>query len=206
MSSSRFQRRRGRPVKRIVALVLAVLLVLWAGGLVWFSSILPNPGEEAKTDTDAIVVLTGGSDRLAEGLRLLAIGRAKKLFVSGVYHGVDVAELLRVARRSPGDVECCIVLGYAAGNTAGNARETAEWMMSEGYRSLRLVTASYHMPRSLVEFHAAMPGSSIAVHPVFPEQFKQTRWWLWPGSAALIASEYNKYLMAVVRFTLFGSR
>lgn len=203
MSNSRPRRRRRRSGAWILALAFAAALLPWTGGLVWFASILPKPGGDAAAGgTDAVVVLTGGPRRLAEGLRLLAAGRAGKLFVSGVHRGVDVAELLRVAQRAPEDVACCIALGYAAGNTAGNAEETAAWMAGEGFRSLRLVTASYHMPRSLLEFRAAMPDTRIVVHPVFPERFKQARWWMRPGSAALIAGEYTKYVAALARLLL----
>src|SRR3546814_8190635 len=86
--------------------------------------------------TDAIIVLTGGSERLPTGLDLLSRDRADKLFVSGVYAGVEVAELLRLSRQSPQELACCIVLGYAANDTRGNAVETAEWMRAEGYKSL----------------------------------------------------------------------
>jgi uncharacterized SAM-binding protein YcdF (DUF218 family) len=146
--------------------------------------------------------LTGGSLRLEQGLALLADRRAKKLFVSGVHRGVDVRELLRLSRQAPEELDCCIALGYEADDTAGNAVETAVWIDSEGYRSLRLVTAGYHMPRSLLEFRAAMPGVEIVPHPVFPGQVKIEAWWRWPGTAALIASEYNKFLIAVAGHAL----
>ena len=32
------------------------------------------------------------------------------------------------------------------------------WARQEGVRSIRLVTGAYHMPRRLMEFHAAAPG------------------------------------------------
>jgi uncharacterized SAM-binding protein YcdF (DUF218 family) len=189
-----------------IVLAFIVLAAGWFAGFVWFTRVLPEPGREAPGRSDAIVVLTGGSDRLSAGLRLLADARGKKLFVSGVYRGVDVAALLRIAQQSPGDVECCVVLGYAADNTSGNARETADWMAREGYTSLRLVTASYHMPRSVLEFRRAMPGVTITPHPVFPERFRQAQWWRYPGTAAIMASEYTKYLLARVRLALpFGS-
>lgn len=193
---------RHRRKVHAAATAVALAAAAWIAGFVWFSRALPVPGPEPAGRSDAIVVLTGGSDRLAAGLKLLADGRAMKLFVSGVYRGVDVAALLRIARQSPADVECCIVLGYAADNTSGNARETAEWMAREGYTSLRLVTASYHMPRSVLEFRRAMPGVTILRHPVFPERFRQAQWWRWPGTAAIIASEYNKYLLARARLAL----
>ncbi len=199
-------RRRGaragvRGVHIIVAGIV-VVAVLWVAGLIWFASLIPGPGAPSPKKSDAIVVLTGGSDRMAEGLRLLDGGLAKKLFVSGVYHRVEVKELLRVAKMNPGELECCIELGYTADNTAGNARETVQWMAKEQFASLRLVTASYHMPRSLLEFRGAMPDIEIIVHPVFPERFKHDEWWVWPGSTYLIVSEFGKYLMALVRIEL----
>ena len=192
-------RSRTRNWLRAGVSVVVVAAALWLGGLIWFVAQVPRGDRPAEDRTDAIVVLTGGSERLETGLRLLANGYAGKLFVSGVARGVDVAALLRVARRGPDDLGCCIVVGYAADNTAGNARETATWMRREGYSSLRLVTASYHMPRSMAEFARVMPDVHIVPHPVFPPQFKRENWWLWPGSAYLLASEFSKYLLARVR-------
>ena len=84
-------------------------------------------------------------------------------------------------------------------NTAGNAIETTVWMKKHEYRSLRLVTAAYHMPRSLLEFGHAMPGVTLIPHPVFPEKVKQDYWWGWPGTASLMVGEYDKYLLAWLR-------
>jgi len=175
---------------------VVLALGLWIGGLFWFAGQIPIPGPVSTQRTDAIVVLTGGSERLDTGLHLLAEGYAVKVFVSGVARGVDLATLLRVARRGPENLACCIAIGYRADNTAGNAQETAEWMRSQGYSSLRLVTANYHMPRSLLEFRRAMAEIVIVPHPVFPPQFKHNRWWRWPGTTTLLISEYNKYLIA----------
>jgi uncharacterized SAM-binding protein YcdF (DUF218 family) len=195
--------RRLRLLLEQAAAALLALAVLWLGGLLWFAHSIPDEVSDPGRETDAIVVLTGGSLRVESGLQLLASGMAKKLFVSGVGAGVDVGELLRVAGQSPDRIACCIVLGHAADNTYGNAVETAAWMKREGFHSLRLVTASYHMPRSLLEFARAMPEIEIIVHPVFPESVKQERWWAWPGTASLIVGEYSKYLLAVARPFLF---
>jgi uncharacterized SAM-binding protein YcdF (DUF218 family) len=77
--------------------------------------------------------------------------------------------------------------------------ETHEWMARQGYTSLRLVTASYHMQRSLLEFHRAMPAARIVPHPVFPDGFMRDAWWRWPGTLSLIVTEYHKYLAALAR-------
>lgn len=182
---------------------LAVLAL--AAGFLWFVAHLPETVAQPDRRTDAIVVLTGGSGRVGRGLELLARGRAEKLFVSGVYKGVDVAELLRVSRQDPEHLACCVALGYEAGTTEGNAIETARWMRAQGYRSLRLVTAAYHMPRSLLEFRRRMPEIEIVPHPVFPDHVKQDDWWRWPGSAHLLIGEYGKYLVARSRALVAGT-
>jgi len=182
-----------------VALALAGCVALYFSGLAWFAQTIPRAVADEAQATDAIVVLTGGPLRLREGLRLLAEGRGRKLLVSGVYRGVDVQELLRVARQEPESVECCVELGYAADSTLGNALETAAWMEREKFASLRLVTANYHMRRSLLEFRRAMPGTAIVAHPVFPDTFRIDAWWRWPGTYALVQAEYHKYLVALVR-------
>ncbi len=203
---SRFGARRPRRARwvRTAVIVLPILLAAWGAGLVWFAHKI-RPVAEPGGRTDAVVVLTGGAGRLDAGLKLLADGRASKLFVSGVYHGVDVAALLRLSRTAPENIECCVVLGYAADSTIGNAHETAAWMKKEGYHSLRLVTASYHMPRSLLEFRRAMPDIEILPYPVYPVRFKQNQWWLWPGTAALLVTEYNKYLLSRARGVFLSS-
>ncbi len=189
------------PVARI-ALALLLLVLVWTAGLIWFAADMSNMPVQDDTPVDAIVVLTGGSERLEAGLDLLTRQKGKKLFVSGVYRGVEVSALLKLSRQSPEAVECCIKLGYTADNTQGNAAETAAWMKAEGLDSLRLVTANYHMRRSLAEFRAALPGRLILPHPVAPLRVKAEEWWRWPGTMSLIAYEYTKYLVAQTRLFL----
>lgn len=199
--STRSGRSRRRGTRRIVAVPL-VLLTLWTAGLVWYAEDIPRAVDDAATRTDAVVVLTGGSGRLDVGFQLLNDGHANKLFISGVAREVNVDELIRLYGQDRSDIRCCVVLGHAAGDTAGNARETAQWMGEEGFSSLRLVTASYHMRRSLLEFRRAMPHVTMIPHPVFPEGFRAGDWWRWPGTLNLLISEYSKFLAAVVSQTL----
>jgi uncharacterized SAM-binding protein YcdF (DUF218 family) len=195
-----------RRVLRIAAL-FALLFAIWLYGLFDFVAALPDHVQEPDRHTDAIVVPTGGSERLAEGVRLLIRGLAGKLFISGVNAQTRLADLIAglppdIERPSLALVDCCIVLGHAADSTLGNAAETAAWMRAEGFHSLRLVTADYHMPRSLLEFHHAMPDVEIAVHPVFPDQLHRENWWRSPGTAGLLIDEYDKYLVARLRLAI----
>jgi uncharacterized SAM-binding protein YcdF (DUF218 family) len=204
MNGPRFARKK-RPLLRIAVAVLApavVVFAVWLFGLVRFADGLPREVADPDRRTDAIVVLTGGSERLSEGFDLLARNMADKLYVSGVYRGVEVEELLRLSQRAPGDLECCVELGHSADDTAGNAAETADWVAANGYHSLRLVTGNYHMPRSLLEFRYLMPDIEIVPNPVFPKNVRHRHWWTWPGTARLIIGEYNKYLVARLRHLL----
>jgi len=182
--------RRGRGFLRFLGLLIAAGAGVWLVAFYQFASALPQSPDQPDETTEAIVVLTGGSERLAEGLSLLGEGRAGKVFVSGVYRGVDVAELLSATQSNGGSVSHRIALGHDADDTRGNARETAAWMADEGFQRLRLVTAAYHMPRSLFEFHQAMPEAEIIAHSVFPTNVRLDAWWRYPGTFALLAGEF----------------
>ena len=182
--------------------IIGATIILWIGGLFAFLQNIPKTVDDTLYQTDAIIVLTGGSLRLAKGLELLRNSKAKKLFVSGVHRGVDVQKLLKISRQSPAKTKCCIALGHKADNTQGNAEETAAWMKDQGYSSMRLVTAAYHMPRSVLEFRYTLPKTRIILHPVFPERVKLNRWWFWPGTTGVVLGEYSKYLIAKARHFL----
>ncbi len=185
-------------VRYFFAGLVLIGLLAWGGGLLWFASTLPEGVEDATTRTDAIVVLTGGSERIETGLQLLAGGLGAHLFISGVGEKVSVTELVARGQPLESDELDNIVIGTLASDTPGNAAETAEWANAENVRSMRLVTASYHMRRALLEFHAAMPHVTIIPHAVFPVSVKSD-WWRWPGTASLIAREYTKFVVTWTR-------
>jgi uncharacterized SAM-binding protein YcdF (DUF218 family) len=186
-----------RGALRRVTVVAAGCGVVWLAGLLWFAN--PPAADSRAAPTDAIVVLTGGSLRLESGFELLREGKGRMLFVSGVNQGVALSDVLRVSGNAPDWALCCVMLGHEAEDTLGNAQETAHWIRSHSLRSLRLVTAWYHMRRSRLEFSRVMPEIEIVAHPVFPDQVKQQHWWAWRGTATLLISEYVKYLAAISR-------
>jgi uncharacterized SAM-binding protein YcdF (DUF218 family) len=199
------QRRRGWG-SRLIHLLLGVV-TLWLIGLLAFIAVIPGPTAKLDTEskTDAIIVLTGGGDRLAEGFRLLDRGLAKRLLVSGVATGVTLPQLLdrlgdeQPAMPSAEELACCVTLGYDAVSTVGNADESAEWLRSNGATSVRLVTANYHMLRSLLEFRRKVPGLTVVPHPVFPGEVRDPHWFVKPRTLLLLINEYHKYLVALGR-------
>lgn len=170
-------------------------------GLSGFVSAIPTEVEDPDSMTDAIVALTGGSLRLTAGFHLFAEHRAPLLFISGVNPEVELAALPGISGIDKQALGCCVTLGHAAGDTIGNAEETADWVSAHQIHSIRLVTAAYHMPRSLFEFQRAMPSVTIVPHPVFPVGFARDRWWSSTG-VSLVLGEYTKYLGARLRHAI----
>nr|WP_253201136.1 YdcF family protein [Sphingomonas quercus] len=166
--------------------MLSILLLGWVAGFVLFVVTLQQPPD--KLNTDAIVVLTGGSGRIERGLALLSAGRARRMLISGVDRTVRTHEL---AMRYPGHATsfaCCVDLGREAVDTRSNAEETAAWMMARHYRSVRLVTTDWHMPRGRFELAHALHQAGAVVE-IVPEPVRSE-----PGLSALVR-EYNKYLL-----------
>lgn len=190
------ERRRRRFLGRTLSLALGLLFLLVVGFL-WFAATLPDTVEAPDRHTQAIVVLTGGGERVAEGLRLLAEGKGDYLLITGVYREVTLPDILALEPNLPPEVAERIELGYAADDTHGNAVEAATFMARRELSSLRLVTAAYHMPRSLLEFHRTLPNVEIVAHPVFPEGLER-QWWKNESTASLLVGEYLKYLLAVI--------
>lgn len=183
---------------RSIAIAGTLALLLWIIGLIQFAQHLPKMTPDESIKTDAIVVLTGGSKRISTGVSLLATGVADKLLISGVGAPIRVEDLFSEHRINADVLSAKVTLGSEAEDTPGNAIETAKWAMRENVNSIRLVTASYHMPRSLRELGRAMPNIQIIPHPVFPDQVKP-EWWKYPGTATLIAGEYSKYIFTGIR-------
>ena len=188
---------------RRIAHALLLVLVVWLAGFLAFAAAIPATVRDPDRPVDAIVVLTGGDSRLAEGFALLDQGLAKKMLISGVSNSVDMPTLLQTldgsAQPNQAGVDCCVTLGYDAHSTEGNARESLRWLGENKFTTIRLVTANYHMNRSLLEFHRVMPEIAIIPNPVFPRQMQDPYWFARPGTVFLLFNEYHKYLAAAAR-------
>lgn len=186
---------------RTLLSLIAFTALLWTAGLVAFINSIPTRSLEPNAKTDAIVVLTGGEGRVEYGFQLMEQGHARTLFISGVGKGVTRDDLLssyasKLLKHSIGDG---LVLDHAANDTHANAMETARFMKERGYRSMRLVTAGYHMKRSLYECRQLMPEVHIVADPVSPLAFRRDNWWRDDTTRHLVLSEYHKYGLVWLR-------
>ncbi|MEO8927336.1 MAG: YdcF family protein [Caulobacteraceae bacterium] len=185
---------------------LLVVAAIWLAGLFEFADRTARltPAEEPPA-ADGIVALTGGSDlRLEAASRLLENGKGRRLLVSGVNRRATRQDILAVIGAAKPVFDCCVDLGFTAADTVGNARETAEWARSLGYRRLILVTADYHMPRAMLELRAALPEAQITPYPVATPALDARHWQASGEAARRMVLEYSKYLAILGRETVLG--
>lgn len=164
---------------RVVALVALAYLL----GFAVFMVTLPQP--LAGVRTDAIVVPTGGRERIPRGLALLKERAARRMLISGAAPDVRPRELAAQYGERPALFACCIDIGYEAVDTRSNAEETAAWVRRNRFTSVRLVTSDWHLPRARMELQAALDPGVTLVDDGVPTD---------PGFGMLVA-EYNKYLV-----------
>jgi uncharacterized SAM-binding protein YcdF (DUF218 family) len=189
-------------LRRALILGAGAALALLVSGFVLFAAVVTRPPAPGDPHADGIVVLTGESRRIKEGARLLKEGRAERMLISGVFRRTGKKALMKISGLSEEKFDCCVDLGYAALDTAGNADEARAWATEHRYATLIVVTASYHMPRSLAELALAMPNARLIPHPTATRGFPERRWWLNPSLTRLLLSEYLKLLPAAAHLTV----
>ena len=175
----------------MIARILAVVALLYLGGLAIFLATMPAPLDGPKTD--AIVVLTGGAGRIDRGLRLLEAHKAQRMLISGVAPEVKPGELAHEYKVSASLFKCCIDLGHEAVDTRSNADETADWLRDHDYKSVRLVTSDWHLARAKLELVNALDGDATVLGDGVPSS---PRW-------AVLLGEYNKLIVRRIAL-LFG--
>lgn len=181
---------------RLAVLFGAVLAV----GFLVFMAMMPRPMLASDVEADAIVVVTGGSGRIATGLALLDAGRAPQLFVSGVGKGATVRDVVREAGGiQRGELQdCCITLGYEATNTYENGAETAAWLKQNKIENVILVSSNYHLPRARIELMMAAPD--VKITPFVTDTATTRHWWEKQWTTELVMEEYLKTLWALGRY------
>jgi len=160
---------------KITLNVLLGVIGLWlAGLLIFFFCVATADPKHPEANTDVVIVLTGGSNRIEEGLRLMADDRAKAMLVTGVHPNVTREMLIN--RWNGGEEakigllkHCCVFIEHKAASTEDNAEEALAWLNRNGGPrgvNIRLVTSDYHMPRAKLLFRRAMPDAQIYTWPV----------------------------------------
>lgn len=178
-----------------------IFLMFWFIGFLFFCLYTLSFKYAPQTHSDAIVVLTGGSNRIHTGLKLIKEQKAEYMLISGVYKDVTKQKLFP---NTPAQITDKITLGYKALNTKGNAAEVNDWIQEKNIKSILLVTSFYHMPRSIFEIQKQNKDITIYPLPVFPKSFNNSVDWIKTRYAWLLFIEYHKVIF--IRLTALFER
>jgi len=186
--------------KTLALLILS--FIFWFGGLVWFIEDMPQGTPDPALKTSAIVVLTGGNNRISEGLHLLAQNKSNELIISGVRRGATLKAVVQGSGYKGALNPKRIALDYKSTTTLENAKNVAKWVEQKNIKSIRLVTANYHMRRALIEFNHYLKGVRIIPHAVNPLDPLRKTWCKDYKIFCLYLNEYHKYLGAFARMNI----
>lgn len=107
---------------------------------------------------DCAVALTGGPQRIREGLDLLSRHSVQKLIISGVNPQTSFREIFPLAPYYGDLREQDVVLERRSQTTFGNAQQTLPLVEALHCRDLVLITSRIHMRRALSTFRAEFPN------------------------------------------------
>tara|TARA_B100001250_G_scaffold331757_1_gene296982 strand:+ start:390 stop:1001 length:612 start_codon:yes stop_codon:yes gene_type:complete len=161
------------------------------------------------TQESNIVILTGGSNRIKDGLKIInkfnnTNNLHFKILVSGTGKGFTKLSLRNIlnADFDLKLLDCCLELESVSKNTFSNATETFKWATRNNIKQFILITSNYHMPRALLEFRNKMPNIKIFTHPITPKKHDINKWLSSTKTFSLVLKEFSKFLIASFRIKL----
>ena len=159
-----------------------------------------------------IVILTGGSNRIKDGLKIISnfdnsVIMNIKLLISGTGKGFTISNVKKLLPKNEYlkiFIKCCVKLDSQSQNTYSNAIETFKWAKKNNIENFILITSNYHMPRAVLEFKALMPDFKIIIYPITPKKHDINNWIYSFETFSLIFIEYFKFLIANLRINILN--
>ncbi|MDQ0456568.1 YdcF family protein [Rhizobium paknamense] len=193
---------RNGSIRRLLRILGYTTLLLGAclvAGFLHFADRVTMMAPPADPKADAIVVLTGGYQRIDKAMELLQKGAGQRLLISGVDPSTSPAQIRRMTQTSSSLFDCCVDIGYQAIDTVGNANEATRWIHDKRYQSVLIVTSNYHMQRSLMELRRLDSRTDFIAYPVVNGDLRTKAWFSDPNALRTMLAEYVKMLIAYGR-------
>ena len=165
-----------------------------------------------KIESPNIVILTGGANRIKDGLKIIENFQNSKninykILVSGTGMGFTKSSLKKKLGPNFNSqlIQCCIDLDGVSKNTLTNASETFKWTSKNDIKEFILITSNYHMPRAILEFKNVMPNLKIYTYAITPKKHDIKNWLSSYQTFSLVFTEYCKFIIAGLRIKFFNT-
>ena len=158
--------------------VLAALALLFLPPAVPHILGLGYPGPPPRP-ADALMVLSGGEGRVAEGYRAWSSGAATEFYILGAGRDVPLTRLVPPVSSLPLSARSRIHAEGWSENTLENAFSAKTAVEERTFSSVILVTSDYHVPRAWIAFRKILPPPvALYVLPVRSERWSSvlTAW------------------------------
>ena len=191
-------------LKTICIVLISSILTYFLIGLVEYKEKILSTIKYISKKSSDIVILTGGTNRIKDGLKIINKFEKtstfnSKILVSGTGKGFTKMSLAKNIDFDFNLIECCIELDSISTNTYSNAFETLKWVKKNNISEFILTTSNYHMPRAFLEFKYRMPNLKIFTYPITPKKHNINNWLGSFQTFSLVLSEYCKFLIAKLR-------
>ena len=191
-------------IKAICIVLISSILTYFLIGLIEYKNKILSNITYISNKSSNIVILTGGTNRIKDGLKIVnkfekSSTFNSKILVSGTGKGFTKMSLAKNIDFDFNLIECCIELDSISTNTYSNAFETLKWVKKNNISEFILITSNYHMPRAFLEFKYRMPYLKISTYPITPKKHNIKNWLGSFQTFSLVLSEYCKFLVANVR-------
>lgn len=155
---------------------------------------------------DAIIAVSGGdtSARTQLAIDLYKNGWAPQLIFSGAAEdksGPSNAEVMREQAISQGVPDSDVTVEEYSSNTSENAENTSGILSNLDVNDAIVVTSSYHMKRTVLEFRNQAPDVNFRAHPISSDNQWSVWWWTTPSGWYLAVSEIVKIVVVYVSGT-----
>ncbi len=146
---------------------------------------------EAPQKADAIIVLSGGENRIQKGIELYKQQYAPYLILSNANE--DNMDAYIIARNVP---KRSVFFETNADSTYKNALYTKEIMTKHHLKSAIVVTSNFHTRRTKMNFNKVYQGTGISFTYVAVDTpgFDPHSWWQSKNGRHIVFDEYVKYI------------
>ncbi len=154
------------------------------------------------TKTNAIIVVSGDTDRMKHAIDLYKQGYAPKLILSGAAREGDVSNALamHIEASNSGIPDDAVILEERATNTFENAIFTKDIVQSKGFKNIILVSSPYHQRRVYETFRSVFRGTDVTFQnsPSIYSSWKVDSWWKIDKNTHLTQEEIAKIFWAKI--------